>query len=430
MINIYKVSGNVFYIKNKNLLVFSKEKQIDPNDFTTQINEFVDYQFSYNYKNIMLTTKAMIILTEKCNFQCKYCYSKSFRHVEDLTFEKCKKVIDFLFSNALKLNKLFKRAPAVEIYFHGGGEPTLKLNLLQDIVTYSNDLSLKTKIKVNYKIATNGLLNDETLMFLQQNEFYCRVSLDVISHNNPKRVINSKRSFDLVAKVIDKMELMSIKYGIAITLCEDDLNEMNKTAIHVLNRWKTPLNVTFASMRETEASSLNNLSAPNKIKFHQELFKIISTYIEHKYSHYANFSSVEQYYLSNICAPCQSILGDIVVVHSDGNILGCSEFAKHFDAIYGHVDGNNLNIEIEKIKKNIDKFSTLYPKCNSCPISNYCYDSRAYCFYKNEISEEECGYLQNFYQTLFKKIVNDKLSLGNIDYSNNVKYYFLKVYNE
>jgi len=85
-------------------------------------------------------------LTNKCNYQCKFCFARNRCQGKELTFKEWKKLI-FLLSekNCLKVN-------------FAGGEPTL-LPYLPELINYAKDLGFFTSIISNGSLISKKFIS-------------------------------------------------------------------------------------------------------------------------------------------------------------------------------------------------------------------------------------------------------------------------------
>jgi uncharacterized protein len=97
-----------------------------------------------------------IILTEKCNLKCKYCYEKSLNEFDN----KLEKKFEFDFSepsessvDLKELRNFLSKDPEPVLVFYGG-EPLMKIDLIKEIIDELSDLNIK------FRMQTNGMLLD------------------------------------------------------------------------------------------------------------------------------------------------------------------------------------------------------------------------------------------------------------------------------
>ena len=131
----------------------------------------------------------MLMLTEHCNLNCRYCYEKN-KSLKTMTYSTA---IDIL-SNELNIDDGFEQC---EIQFFGG-EPFLEFELIKKIC----DFLWSNKWNKNYYcfVTTNGtVLTNEIKNWLTEHkdEFICALSLD---GNKKAHDINRCNSYDMIDK--------------------------------------------------------------------------------------------------------------------------------------------------------------------------------------------------------------------------------------
>ena len=140
-----------------------------------------------------------ILLTEKCNSECRYCYEKSIEFDNDLD-----KKFKFDFSSPEKSNirtsklKAFieKDKEAVIIFY--GGEPLLEIEKIKEIMD---------NINVPFRMQTNGKLLDKfPAVYLN------RIEKILISIDGTEERTDFNRSKGTYQKVIDNLK-QAIKQG-------------------------------------------------------------------------------------------------------------------------------------------------------------------------------------------------------------------------
>lgn len=137
-----------------------------------------------------------IILTEKCNSECRYCYKKS----ETDFGSGIEKRFDFDFSaptdSAVKISVLKKfllkdRDPKVIFY---GGEPLCNIEKMKEIMN---------NIKSDYYIQTNGKLLDKV-----PREYMKRFRKILISIDGEKKTTDFDKGDGTFEKVISNLEMI------------------------------------------------------------------------------------------------------------------------------------------------------------------------------------------------------------------------------
>ena len=80
-------------------------------------------------------TAVTLFLTTACNLRCTYCYaSAGDTPTRVMPMEVAQRGIDFVIANALELGR-----PAIEIAYHGGGEPSVNWKTLTGSYDYARE---------------------------------------------------------------------------------------------------------------------------------------------------------------------------------------------------------------------------------------------------------------------------------------------------
>ncbi|PIY60564.1 hypothetical protein COY95_01135 [Candidatus Woesearchaeota archaeon CG_4_10_14_0_8_um_filter_47_5] len=109
-------------------------------------------------------TSVTIFLTTNCNLRCVYCYASGGEKNTVLKFET---ITAFL-------ETFIKNGKPIEISWHGGGESTLYMDLIEKTIQY---LRSKKLYKTSH-IQTNGICSLETLRRLVKNKISIQLSCD------------------------------------------------------------------------------------------------------------------------------------------------------------------------------------------------------------------------------------------------------------
>jgi uncharacterized protein len=139
-----------------------------------------------------------IILTEKCNLRCKYCYEKSLQDFDNNLDKK----FEFDFSepedfelDVGKLKKfLLKDSEPVLVFY--GGEPLLKIDLIKKII----DSLSETRVK--FRMQTNGIFLDKLPV-----EYLEKIGKILVSIDGGCKVTDKYRGNGVYEKVISNLIL-------------------------------------------------------------------------------------------------------------------------------------------------------------------------------------------------------------------------------
>lgn len=96
--------------------------------------------------------KYHIILTERCNLKCKYCYEKSMKEFENGLEKKWKYDDKASFDSQVNINELKKFLKSTDTLIFYGGEPLIKIDKIKAIID---------NIDCRFCMQTNGLFLDQ-----------------------------------------------------------------------------------------------------------------------------------------------------------------------------------------------------------------------------------------------------------------------------
>lgn len=122
--------------------------------------------------------KISFVVTTDCNLRCIYCYA---RGGENSKYMSGKYAINIIKEELEKIDD-----KDIYIIFIGG-EPTLNMPVIRDIVNFTKNINGR---EIFYYISTNGAMDNNTLDFLIDNNFFFVVALDGLPD-----VQNSQRPF-------------------------------------------------------------------------------------------------------------------------------------------------------------------------------------------------------------------------------------------
>ncbi len=136
-----------------------------------------------------------ILLTEKCNSECKYCYEKSMKEFDNGLDKKFKFDFTEPCSSEINLDKLKKflsqdKTPVVVFY---GGEPLLNISKLKEIMDKLGD-------SVGYCMQTNGKLLNELASEYMNN--FSRILVSIDGNRERTDFNRGKGTYDKVIKNI------------------------------------------------------------------------------------------------------------------------------------------------------------------------------------------------------------------------------------
>ncbi len=173
-------------------------------------------------KEIDTEDRAVILLTQKCNLACTYCFAQSSRSTAVLPIEKVYAVIDHMFSHNNNKSKAFS--------FLGGGEPLVCWKEIQKAVAYIQKKSRETGISHRVSVVTNAtLLSEEKVEWIAKNHIIVSVSSDIlpdIQNNQRPYAFKKANSFDDVDKAIKCLLKYNVPFKLRATITRLNVERM------------------------------------------------------------------------------------------------------------------------------------------------------------------------------------------------------------
>lgn len=173
-----------------------------------------------------------LVLSEKCNFGCDYCFVKERQsELRCLTLPKLIKSIDRL----AELNK----GGFIELHYFGG-EPLIKLDMINDSIDHVNQLIVSKKIKgVYYGITTNGsLITDVVAKLLKKNNFLVSISIDgaPTTHNKNRKYLNGHGTYNDVVRGLNILQRNQNDIAVLVTPTKNNLKKIAKSCEFIIEK--------------------------------------------------------------------------------------------------------------------------------------------------------------------------------------------------
>lgn len=152
----------------------------------------MEHNLGENESSILFEPECLTLyLSDKCNLDCNYCYSKQ-------TFLKKKKLKESIINlediqiaaEFVAKNCYQKEKPFV-LVFHGGGEPTLFLDLIKKIFNRVYLILDRYNLPIFSYIATNGIMSKDEVRWLADN--FCQIG---ISCDGPPDIQDLQRKME------------------------------------------------------------------------------------------------------------------------------------------------------------------------------------------------------------------------------------------
>ncbi|NMD71293.1 FibroRumin system radical SAM peptide maturase [Bacillus sp. DNRA2] len=320
-----------------------------------------------------------MILSEQCNFACKYCFlgnndieKRNKFLLQDMTPETADEAIEF-FIRQIKLSGLdFEDNNPVVIFY--GGEPMVNFPVLVHIAKRLNSLRESEKCikNVEMSMVTNGLLlNEERILKLKELGVSIAISVDGFTEETNKMRVDVAGNpvFRRILKTLDLCKSLGVDVSLSVTLSEDTIKDTTNI-LNLVDNYGIKafgFNIMMSSNTFVLPQSYNEAAAQFIIDEFVELRKR-GIYEDRIMRKLKSFSKSQVYF-----SDCAATSGGQIVVAPNGQVGICHGCL--FDKKYFVTNINDDSFDATKDKDFIE-WSQLTPLnqeyCMDCPSLGIC----------------------------------------------------------
>ncbi len=163
--------------------------------------------------------------TTRCNLRCIYCYANAGTRQVDMPWEIAQSAIDFVIENARAVGR-----KDFIVGFHGGGEPTVNWQLVQQATLYAQQRARDFGLEVKIHCATNGVLSAAQRKFVVSHFTGVNISFDgpASIQDRQRPLANGKRSFAQVMRTLKYFREARFPFGIRVTLTAQEGHRLSE----------------------------------------------------------------------------------------------------------------------------------------------------------------------------------------------------------
>lgn len=183
-----------------------------------------------------IPTGVTLFLTTACNLRCRYCYaSAGSQKVRSMSLETARRGIDFVAGNARKLG-----VPGFEVAYHGGGEPTLRWQVLTASFAYAKQKATELGLRLRTSLATNGVLSDGKLDWIIGNLDAVNLSCDGLPsiHDQCRPTVAGKGSSNRVLHTLRRFDKAGFRYSIRLTVMAEHISSLPDSVEFLCSRFR------------------------------------------------------------------------------------------------------------------------------------------------------------------------------------------------
>jgi len=364
-------------------------KAEDQEDFLSTIEALKDAQIlihnsesdkkAFNYFRGMLGKPyphlAYFILTEKCNFRCKYCFIKnqeSSDHTSgNMTSEVALKGLDFFCRLIAEDPKQFESEKTIVFY---GGEPLLNWSVLKILLVKIREYIQSGKLpkKTTLNMVTNGsLLTNEVAKTLKDHDVQVSISIDgdAFATNSSRVYADGRPVYQDIKKGFLVCKENGMNIGASCTLSETSISNFDTTIKVLLDECQvTNLGFNLMITGEDKLKAGYNERAAKFIIDAFKIFRERGVY-EDRIMRKANS------FVENKVWPfdCGATGGNQIVIAPDGDIGICHGFVATRKYFPTNVYDDNFDIRQNSDYKEWSMRSPLnMPECQECSALGIC----------------------------------------------------------
>jgi len=372
---------------------FCKDYNDAPDEIRNEVNELAKFKIlilssdeddkALNFIKSKIPSPAInvcyMILSERCNLACKYCFlgnndykkRQSFER-EDMSIETAEKAVNF-FIRQIKLSGLDSEDNKPVIIFYGG-EPLLNFPALEYIANRINYMRDKEKCIKNAELSliTNGLLlNEERILKLNELGVSIAISIDGFTEEaNRMRVDTSGHTvFARIISALDKCKKLGVDVSLSVTLNEETIKD--KSSILKLIDTYGIKSLGFNMMMSTDTfkptEGYNESSAQFIIDEFIELRKR-GIYEDRMMRKLEAFSKSQVYF-----SDCAATSGGQIVISPSGRVGICHGCLHNKEYFVSHVNDDSFDATKNEFFIEFSRLIALnHEECMNCPALGIC----------------------------------------------------------
>lgn len=298
-----------------------------------------------------------LLLNERCNFKCKYCYSASGRSKAELDMAHIVPMLNYFLSNQRRAVK------DRTIMFMGGGEPALSWNMLRDATLFAEEVAEKNGIRLHLAITTNGsILNDEMIAFFKEHNFTVQLSFEILPD-----VQNAQRgSYDIVAANVVKLTEAGVGNYVRSTITENNVDRIPEMVRYCHEYF--PLVKKLSCQQVVDPSYFTSTDVVRdffdryykSFKEGESLAQSLGITLRSSSSHLVNYSKRERFCYNLVCLTPYGTLTVCPDVSSPVE-------ADYDKAVFGTVtQSDKVEIDTDKLRKITSGSIHTIEKCRDC----------------------------------------------------------------
>lgn len=324
----------------------------------------------------MRFSNLTILPTNRCNFNCQYCYSAQSRSTSHQTISS-EQLQQSLY---LFLRRIDPGATSLAVTFYGGGEPLLAWERIQETICF---LENNFNGKVYNKIITNGSLLDEKMVrYLMCHNTELTISYDIL----PEMQNKYRGHFDLVTTMIKKCCDWGIVPEINSVVTQDNVACL-KDMLEFAGR-ELPM-VKYFHFEPVISQEM----FPQPEKYTIFLKNFLDNFLNCQELLFNSDKELSCSFFKKLVKNASRFCPVDFVITPTGEISGCpcisSSAVPGYDFyLYGQRKNEEIDLDFEKFQQLLAFDNSCSPACNQCIARWNCAGG---CLHRNRTMNEACN---------------------------------------
>ena len=320
-----------------------------------------------------------LYLTDDCMLNCIYCFDDCGNQdscAKQLKQSMNPKTAINSLHQVIKNHKQFFPKKQLKLNMHFfGGEPTLNMNTIREVVKYLED----RKIDTTYWISTNGVTSEENIKFMISKNFRFDIDCDgkpeVHDSQRPFKKGTGKSSF-FAERIIKLLVKHNAKIRTKVVVTNNSIEKMPESVEYLADLGINHIRLEALLIDgRAEKGELKSVEPEKFVKY----FLKATEKAKELSKKYNRRIYVSNWAIRNIFEPrdyfCHFVRGNRIAIMPDGTISKCvrnlhSEASSPF--IVGKLDEKGIYIDKEKMNKLRNLSVEKMPKCKNCFAKYIC----------------------------------------------------------
>lgn len=315
-----------------------------------------------------LVDSLWIFPTSDCNLRCRYCYSEAGATPPvTVPIQTAYVAIEHFF------DVLAPTVRRVKVIFHGGGEPTLALDVLKSSWEACTRRALQRRLGASLLVVTNGVWGEDVLEWLTRERALVSVSLDGPRdvHDRQRPDAGGRGSFDVVSNNARGLTRAGVLWVMKSTVTADAVARMDESVGLALELGASGL-VLEPCGRVGRGCELAEAEPPAPA-FAAGLCRCVTLGAAVGLPVSSPLIRCLRSPHGGCCAGGEVMLG----LTPDGHISACPEVVSADDPaaasfFYGRVDGNRVAIDEARASRLSGRNVGSVAPCSSCFLTETC----------------------------------------------------------